>query len=63
METEELKAITDVVEVNTQEGFDEVERFWRVFDTLTQEQRTLYLKFVWGRTRLPIDCSNISHKH
>lgn len=36
--------------------------FWRVFESLTDEERTMYLKFVWGRSRLPLDVSQ-SHKH
>ena len=45
------------------ENNEYVERFWRVFDGFTQEERSLYLKFVWGRSRLPPpDASNIQ-KH
>ena len=37
-----------------------IERFWRVFEGFTQEERSMYLKFVWGRSRLPPpDASNI----
>lgn len=27
--------------------------FWQVMEGLTQNERTLFLRFVWGRTRLP----------
>jgi hypothetical protein len=27
--------------------------FWRVFETFTNEERALWVKFVWGRSRLP----------
>ena len=38
--------------------------FWRVFEErFSEEERQLYLKFVWGRTRLPIDLTNLSYKH
>lgn len=40
-----------------------IERFWRVFEAFNNEERQAYLKFVWGRSRLPIDLSNLSHKH
>ena len=40
-----------------------IERFWRVFDTFTQEERKQYLRFVWGRTSIPEDTSKIVHKH
>lgn len=39
-----------------------VGRFWRVFEEFQPEERALYLKFVWGRNRLPIDLTGIS-KH
>jgi len=32
---------------------EHVQRFWRTFDSFTQEERSMYLKFVWGRSRLP----------
>ena len=40
-----------------------VARFWRVFEAFTEEEKALYLKFVWGRSRLPIDCSKLEYKH
>lgn len=40
-----------------------VGRFWRVFEGWTHEERSSYLKFVWGRNRLPVDISNLSRKH
>jgi len=40
-----------------------IPRFWRVFDRFTEEEKSLYLKFVWGRSRLPMDLTNLSYKH
>jgi len=40
-----------------------VSRFWRVFEAWTHEERSLYLKFVWGRNRLPVDLSKLDRKH
>jgi hypothetical protein len=37
--------------------------FWNVFKTLTEEERSQYLKFVWGRSRLPINIDNLSKTH
>jgi hypothetical protein len=31
-----------------------IKRFWRVFATLSQEDRSRYIQFVWGRPRLPL---------
>ena len=30
-----------------------VERFWRTLEGFTEDEKSLYLKFVWGRSRLP----------
>lgn len=34
-----------------------IHHFWEAMDTLSQEDLRLFLKFVWGRTRLPPDGS------
>ena len=38
-------------------------RFWRVFEGWSDVERSAYLKFVWGRSRLPIDLTRLEHKH
>jgi hypothetical protein len=40
-----------------------VKQFWNVFATLTEEERCLYLKFVWGRSRLPMNLEGLSRRH
>jgi len=30
---------------------------------MTEEEQTLYLKFVWGRSRLPYDTDKIRDRH
>ena len=37
------------------DGDEYVERFWRVLHAFSPDERRDYLKFVWGRTRLPND--------
>lgn len=37
--------------------------FWQMFDSWNQQERRAYLKFVWGRSKIPIDCSNLRNKH
>ena len=32
-------------------------------EAFNEAERGAYLKFVWGRCRLPIDLTNLSHKH
>ena len=48
-----LKSITAYR--NCSEDHEAIRRFWRVFESLSQEERQMYLSFVWGRSRLPID--------
>ena len=31
----------------------QVKRFWRVMETLEQSDRQKFIRFVWGRSRLP----------
>ena len=37
--------------------------FWEMFDSLDQEERKKYLKFVWGRAKIPSDTSILEEKH
>jgi len=32
---------------------DFVKFFWQALESFTEEEKSLYLKFVWGRARLP----------
>jgi hypothetical protein len=40
-----------------------IQRFWRVFEGFSEEEKSLYLKFVWGRSRLPYETGNLNYKH
>ena len=40
-----------------------IERFWNAFERMSDDERASYLKFVWGRNRLPASLENLSHKH
>jgi|LauGreDrversion4_2_1035121.scaffolds.fasta_scaffold692902_1 E3 ubiquitin-protein ligase HERC2 len=40
-----------------------VKMFWQAFETMSTEERTLYLKYVWGRSRLPMNLDSLSRKH
>ncbi|CDW73494.1 UNKNOWN [Stylonychia lemnae] len=37
--------------------------FWEIFEGLTEAEKSLYLKFVWGRSRLPVNLDKLSRKH
>ena len=58
---EALKSITSYP--NCSNDHEIIGRFWRVFESFTHEERSLYLKFVWGRNRLPIDLTILDRKH
>lgn len=58
---ERLKSIT--VYSSCDENHELVQRFWRVFEAWNHEERGLYLKFIWGRNRLPVDLTKLEHKH
>jgi hypothetical protein len=40
-----------------------VKFFWQTFEGMTNDERSQYLKFVWGRSRLPMNIDSISRKH
>lgn len=61
IETDVLKSITEYRE--TSEDAQLMKWFWKMFDSFTQAERKLYLKFVWGRSKIPADTSNLSYKH
>lgn len=50
-----------LLKLNTEygEGFTEqspaIRFFWNVLNSFSDEERELYLKFVWGRSRLPLE--------
>ena len=46
-----LKSITNYT--NCASNNEYVLRFWRVFTGFTNEERSMFLKFTWGRSRLP----------
>ena len=56
IEVDALKKITEYP--TTPDSSPYIKRFWRVFKGFSQEERQIYLKFVWGRTRLPIVASS-----
>ena len=60
IETERLKSITTY---NVSSDHAIVQRFWNAFERMSQEERSAYLKFVWGRNRLPISLNDLSYKH
>eukprot|EP01017_Pseudomicrothorax_dubius_P038535 TRINITY_DN578_c0_g2_i1.p1 TRINITY_DN578_c0_g2~~TRINITY_DN578_c0_g2_i1.p1 ORF type:complete len:332 (+),score=91.58 TRINITY_DN578_c0_g2_i1:84-998(+) len=40
-----------------------IEFFWRALTEFTPEERSMYLRFVWGRSRLPLTSKDFPMKH
>jgi len=53
IEVEKLKKITTYS--GGSESDEAIQRFWRVFEEFTEDEKQQYLKFVWGRSRLPYE--------
>ena len=39
---------------NCSDTHEVIKRFWTVLEGFTNEEKISYLRFVWGRTRLPL---------
>jgi len=61
LDIEKLKKITDYS--NCHEDSKVIKWFWNVLSNMEEEDKTLYLKFAWGRSRLPFDCSKLQYRH
>jgi len=48
-----LKEITSYEKCS--EDHEVVKRFWKVLEEFSNEDKISYLRFVWGRTRLPLE--------
>jgi E3 ubiquitin-protein ligase HERC2 len=61
VDIDKLKSITEYHGCN--ENSPIIKRFWKMMTSFDDDQRQLYLKFAWGRSRLPIDLKNLRRKH
>lgn len=61
IEVDALKAITQYRECS--EDSNQIKWFWQMFESFDQPMRKAYLKFVWGRSKIPLDTSNLRYKH
>lgn len=57
IDIEKLKSITKYEGCN--ENSPLIKRYWRVMTAFDDELRQKYLKFVWGRSRLPINTKDL----
>ena len=40
-----------------------IQNFWKTLEDYSSEERTMYLRFVWGRSRLPLTSKDFPMKH
>ena len=61
IDIDKLKKITNYCGCDENNEF--IQRFWRVLEEFSEEHKQKYLKFVWGRSRLPVDLENLNDNH
>jgi len=61
VDVDKLKGITEYE--GCTEDHKVMKMFWAVFTRFSEEDKTLYLRFAWGRSRMPFDCRNLRYKH
>ena len=54
-----LKEITNYIGCNEKDNH--IQYFWKVLEQFSGEERSLYLRFVWGRSRLPLTAEKYVH--
>jgi len=59
----DVEALKKITEYNTSPENRIVKMFWKMFEKFSQDERRKYLKFVWGRSKLPADTSDLQYKH
>ena len=40
-----------------------IKMFWKVFESFTEEEKSMYVRFAWGRSRLPSGSSHWTSEH
>ena len=56
---EALKKITSYAGCGERDEF--IQFFWQALEEFSDEERSLYLRFVWGRSRMPTYCERYRH--
>lgn len=54
--TEALKSVTNYESCS--ESTEVIMWFWKMFEEMSQKHKKDYLKFVWGRSKLPVDTAS-----
>lgn len=61
VDVEKLKSITEYE--NCSASTKQVKWFWNIMSRMTEADKCNYLRFVWGRSRMPSDLQNLANKH
>ena len=61
--TIDLEKLRSITSYNVEDNNPIVSRFWNALEKMTDDERASYLKFVWGRNRLPASLENLSYNH
>ena len=61
IDIEKLRKMT--IYKNCSEDQPVIKNFWAVMLRMSEENKSKYLGFVWGRRRLPTDVSNLKSQH
>ena len=48
---------------NCSDTHEVIKRFWQVLESFSNEDKIAYLRFVWGRTRLPLKEEEVVENH
>jgi hypothetical protein len=59
----DLEVLKKITSSNVGDDHKIVKWFWEIMEEFSQEHRRLYLKFAWGRQKIPSDVSNLRYKH
>lgn len=61
LDIDRLKSITEYESCS--EDNKHVKWFWKILERMEPDDQTLYLRFTWGRARLPVELGELRYKH
>jgi hypothetical protein len=56
-----LKSITEYS--NCSADHKTIKLFWKMMESFTEDEKRKYLKFAWGRMKIPSDTSELEYQH
>ena len=61
LDIDRLKSITEYESCS--EDNKHVKWLWKILERMEPDDQTLYLRFTWGRARLPVELGELRYKH